>query len=338
MNIEQLKSGSYRIRQTYKGKRYSITIDHKPTQKEAIQLMANMLDNVVNYNHMTFKQACNEYIKIKDNVLSPSTKRGYNGYINVFSNSFALMYVNNITQADVQKEINNYAKKHSAKSVYNIHGFISAVIKEFRPNFVLYTKLPQKQKKDEYIPTTEDITRILNIISDKYKLGYMLAICGLRRSELCALTPEDLETNSDILHINKSWVQDENKNWIEKKTNKTDASTRDIILPREFATLYRETTPDKNNHVYKMYPNSLLKELSRCQQALDIPHFRLHACRGYYASLLHEQGISDAVIMEMGGWESDYIMKKVYRHALTDTKNRNMQESADKINDIFGSK
>ena len=36
MTIEKLKSGSYRIVQMHEGKRYRVTIDHKPTQKEAM--------------------------------------------------------------------------------------------------------------------------------------------------------------------------------------------------------------------------------------------------------------------------------------------------------------
>ncbi len=336
MNIEKLKSGSYRIRKTYKGKKYSITIDHKPTQKEAIQLMAELLDNeLVDYKSMTFEQACKEYLKIKSNVLSPSTKRGYNGLINVFSDRFLKLSIHNISQADIQKEINDYSVGHAPKTVANMHGFISTVMKEFRPNMTLYTKLPQKIVKEEYIPTTEDITKIMKIIGDNYKLGYMLSLCGLRRSELCSLTPEDLEKDTNVLHINKAWVQDENNKWSVKETNKSDAGTRDIILPQEFATLYRETKPDKNNHVYKMYPNSLIKELTRCQKLLGIPHFKLHSCRHYYASKLHEEGISDAQIMAMGGWGTDYVLKNTYRHALADKHKEVMQQTADIIGKLF---
>lgn len=47
MKIEKLPSGSYRIRQQYKGKRYTVITDYKPTQKEATQLIAAEFDKAV---------------------------------------------------------------------------------------------------------------------------------------------------------------------------------------------------------------------------------------------------------------------------------------------------
>lgn len=44
MKIEKLPSGSYRIRKMYKGKTYAVITDYKPTQKEAITLMAAELE------------------------------------------------------------------------------------------------------------------------------------------------------------------------------------------------------------------------------------------------------------------------------------------------------
>ena len=43
MKIEKLKSGSYRIRKMYKGLVYSVVVDYKPTQKEALILLAHEL-------------------------------------------------------------------------------------------------------------------------------------------------------------------------------------------------------------------------------------------------------------------------------------------------------
>lgn len=36
MTIEKLPSGSYRIKQMYNGKRYSITLNYKPTKKKLL--------------------------------------------------------------------------------------------------------------------------------------------------------------------------------------------------------------------------------------------------------------------------------------------------------------
>ena len=70
----KLAAGSYRIRKMYKGKTYTVVTDYRPTQKEAIQLMADELDKVQGkYERMTFQRAAEEYIASKHNVISPST-------------------------------------------------------------------------------------------------------------------------------------------------------------------------------------------------------------------------------------------------------------------------
>lgn len=326
MNIQELKNGHYRIRQMHKGKTYSITLDHKPSKKEAIQLMAELLDNDVNYASMTFSTACTEYLKIKSNVLSPSTKRGYNDLTRIVSKRFNSLNINTITQADVQKEINDYAFNHSAKSVANLHGFISTVLKQFRPNLQLYTKLPQRKSDTAgYIPSIEDIQSVLKASEGtEHELGIKLSVCGLRRSEVCGLAYDDLDSN-DILHINKAYVQGENNKWVLRELNKSEAGTRDIQLPHEYAELYRNTTP-VNGRMYPYYPSTLNANLSKIEKKLGIPHFKLHACRHFYCSLLASQGVSEAVIMELGGWKSTGVMKRVYRHAMQKDKDKAMQD------------
>ena len=47
-------------------------------------------------------------------------------------------------------------------------------------------------------------------------------------------------------------------------------------------------------------------------------YMRFHALRHYCASQLHALGMPDAYIMERGGWESDGVLKGIYRHTLSD--------------------
>lgn len=78
MKIEKLPSGFYRIRKMYQGKTYTVVTNYKPTQKEAIQLMADELDKVQRkHEHMTFRRAAEDYVDMKRNVLSPRTIKEY---------------------------------------------------------------------------------------------------------------------------------------------------------------------------------------------------------------------------------------------------------------------
>lgn len=321
MKIEKLPSGSYRIRKMYKGKIYSVTFEHKPTQKEAMQAMAEELDKVQEkHTSMTFKTACEKYIESKRNVLSPSTITGYNAIVRQISVLFLQKNIHDITALDVQIEINRMAEKCSPKTVRNYHGFISAVLGVFCPNLKICTTLPQKLKNEPYIPSDDDVRRILeHARGTEYEIPIILACYGMRRSEICALTLDDL--TGDTLIINKAKVINENKEWV-IKTTKTTASTREVIIPIDIADKIRE-----KGYIYNGYPNCITKYLERIEKELEMPHFPMHKLRHYFASKMSAMNVPEADIMRMGGWETDHVMKGVYRHSMED-KNKTIQRKA----------
>lgn len=318
MKIEKLPSGSYRIRKMYKGQMYTVTFDGKPTQKEAMQAMAAELDKVQGkHQSMTFQAAAEKYIESKKNVLSPSTIRGYASIIRQIPESFLSKNLYDVTSMDVQKEINRMAEKCSSKSVRNHHGFLSAVLGAFYPELKLSTTLPQKVKKEPYIPSDEDIRQIMEYAKGTvYEIPLVLACHGLRRSEICALTLEDID--GDVVRITKAMVQDENYKWV-IKTTKTTASTREVVIPEEIADQIR-----LQGYIYKGYPGEITKFLYSTEKKLGIPHFSIHKLRHYFASKLSSINVPDADIMRMGGWETDHVMKSVYRHSMT-AKTRDAQ-------------
>lgn len=329
MKIEKLPSGSYRIRKMYKGNTYTVIFDSKPTQKEAVQAMAEKLNKVHKTNKsMTFKSACQKYIESKRNVLSPSTIRGYAGIMKQISDVLYQKNVHDITALDVQEEINRIAKSHTPKTVRNHHGFISAVLGMFYPDLKLTTTLPQKIKKEAYIPSSEDIKRILEYAKGtQFEVPLMLACYGMRRSEICALTLEDI--HGDIIHINKAMVQNEDKKWI-IKTTKTASSTRDIIIPADIIEkIYLQ------GYVYKGHPNSITCFLFKAQNSLNIPKFSIHKLRHYFASEMSALGIQEADILQMGGWETDYVMKSVYRHSMMEKEENAKREAANKLHNAL---
>ena len=330
MKIEKLPSGSYRIRKMYQGEMYTVVFDHKPTQKEAMQAMAEELDRIKSSikTRFDFKSAADQYLSVKSNVLSPSSINGYSSILKNLSDSFKNKNICDITEIDIQKEINLYSVNRSPKTVRNAHGFISAVLGMFRPELTISTTLPQKIKNTEYIPTDEDVKKILNKSKGTvYEIPLILATFGLRRSEICALTLDDL--NGNILTINKALVLNKDKEFVIKST-KTTEGTREIFIPDQLVELIKE-----NGKIYDGFPGSILRYLNRTQDALGIPRFKLHALRHYYASMAHSLGIPDSYIMQAGGWKSDTTLKRVYRHAMEDKKEEMQKFAAEYITELI---
>lgn len=329
MKIEKLPSGSYRVRKTYKGVTYAVVFDHKPTQKEVMQaISAEMEKEPVKKTRMTFETAAMQYIDVKSNVLSPSTITGYHSVLRNLSDEFKQKHMDDLTGIDIQKEINSIAISKTPKTVRNIHGFISAVVGMYRPNMKISTTLPQKRKNEPYIPSDDDVKTILSHVKGTmFEVPILLGCYGLRRSEICALTLDDLEENT--IHINKAMVMDKDKNWVIKST-KTTASTRDVIIPPNLADKIRE-----QGFVYRGHPNSISDHLRRLELDNGLEHFTLHKLRHYFASKMSSLNIPEADIIAMGGWETDHVMKAVYRHSLSEDKKKSQKIASDRLAEVI---
>lgn len=325
MKIEKLPSGSYRVRKMYKGKMYTVITDCKPTQKDALLLLSEKMKKAEKKcEHMTFRAAAENYVEMKKNVLSPKTIKEYSEKAKRLPEWFCSIPVTDISQTDINKLVNELSKGRSPKTVRDYHGFISSILGTFYPDLRISTTLPQKVKFEPYTPSQEDVRRILKEIEGSdYEIAITLACYGMRRSEICALTIDDIK--GDIVCINKAMVQNDNNEWV-IKTTKTTESTREIIIPMEIAEKIRE-----RGYIYRGHPGRITKNLEKVEDKLGIPRFPLHKLRHYFASQMSALGVPEADILKMGGWETDHVMKSVYRHSMMEKEEQAKRAAAEKL-------
>lgn len=326
--IEKLKSGSYRISKVFKGKRYRMTLDRKPSKSEADKLLWSLIEeNPEKGPYKEFQNAAEDYIKSKDNVLSPSTINNYYSVLRNIPENFKIRPISAISNQDIQICVNEYSKAHSAKSVRNMSGFISAVMKSVKPNFSSNVTLPQKVPKDFYVPEDSDIKKILDYsVKSRYIIPMWLATYGLRRSEIGALLTSDL-SEDNIITVNKAKVLDKNRQWV-IKTTKTVQSIRKIKVLEEVADLIR-ALPE--GPIYTGSLGQLNEYLQATQKKLGIPRFNLHLMRHYFASTAREI-MPDSYVEKLGGWKAgSQIMKKVYDYQ----KDKQAQEAQEALIERF---
>ena len=318
MKLEQLPSGSYRVRKMYKGQKYQLVFDHKPTDKEITVAFAELMQDDTPKEKGTFESYAERYIESKHNILSPASVRTYYELIDRMTDRLKSTNLYDVTQELIQIEVNEYSETHAPKSVRALHGFIAAVLGMYRPQFTLKTTLPRIQKEKAYQPTTKDIKRLLEAVKGtKFSIPYQLGVLGLRRGEICALTLSDLD--GDELTINKTLIW--NDGWILKPAAKTDESNRTICIPDALAEEIRA-----NGKIYEGDPKKLTYHLHDVQDKLGIPRFRFHDLRHYFASYASTLGIPEADIMAMGGWKSDHVFKSIYRDSMEESRKKSMKK------------
>lgn len=310
MTIEKRPSGSYRVRQMVNGRMYSVTIPYKPSKKEAFELIQERITGKSDTS-MSFQEAANKYIEVKSDVLSPSTIREYHCIVRNLPTWYLKLDINTIGNYEAQKLINEHSRNHAPKSTHSLWGFVFSVIRLFNPSASISVTLPQKVHTEAYAPSRDDVMRILeHAQGSPYFVPVYLGTLGLRTSEICALTMEDLI--GDSIRINKACVRSDN-GYVIKPCPKTDKSNRIVSLPPDLAEAIRD-----QGYIYEGYPRQITKYLHRAQKDLGIPSFGLHMLRHFFASYSHDLGYSDAQIQKMGGWSTDNIMKTVYRYSMND--------------------
>lgn len=333
--IEKLKSGTYRTR-VYIGKDLSGKPIYKSltdTDKDRLRKNAaeyrlnNRNKDKANYS-ITFGETLEAYITLKEPVLSPSTIRGYRTAQRVFKKEFKTLYekkLGSINDHTMQSIVNQLYCTRSAKTVINYCGLINAVLRANKYpelDVTMPSRIPHIVNLPD-ISTMRDLTKAAE--GTKLDIPIHLAIMGLRRSEICALESDDL--NGEILCIHRGAVYNHEMQIVIKEYPKTPGSFRYIRIPKSLAEKIRAA-----GCATKMSPNALTNAFSRFVKSNGLPGMRLHDCRHFMASYLHEQGYSDADIMRMGGWKTDHVMKTVYRHSLaTDDK---AKEIADQFADF----
>lgn len=161
---------------------------------------------------------------------------------------------------------------------------------------------------------------------DPHEAGVRLAMYGMRRGEICALTLSDIDFDTCVVTINKDLVMNDKKEWVIKDSAKTENGTRKILISKDLAALIQ-----KQGYIYKLSPTDLSQYLRRTEDKLGMPRFSLHKLRHRFASVAHDEGIPDQYIMEMGGWKSDYVMRRIYTHALQEKELDNMKKMVNRI-------
>ena len=314
---KKLPSGSWRCQVSFTENgtrvRKSVTVKDpsRAGKKECERLAAELaIVHSDRGENITVHEAVANYITVKERVLSPSTIRAYNLYLKRMDPIWSAM-LPEITQSTAQLWINKLSVNYSEKYIKNVYGLFRASVEYAGGNAPSVT-FPRSPHTLPHAPEDKDVRTLLEHIKGRPELytAVILAACGgLRRGEICALKTSDSDGNR--IRVSKSMVRDLYGHWHIKPTPKTDTSNRIVVLPKEIMSLV--TVP------IGIHPEQVSNRFRRAVRSSGVKtRFRFHDLRHYYVSVAHALGVPDAYIMEMGGWKTDAVMKRVYRDALAE--------------------
>lgn len=308
--IKRLPSGAYNCRVRVGGAEYSITdYDKNKVYAQAVAYKAGLIKAKRQPERITVKEAVERYIDDRSNVLSPSTLRAYRGIIVSYGRLLPL-YVDNITAREIQRWVNAHALAHTAKTTKNAYSLLHAALDAAGVDKdELRARLPEVRQTPQHTPTEAEIRRLIAAVrGTSLELPVYLAAFGsLRRGEICALTRDDV-TDTGVW-VTKAVVKSSSGAWVTKAT-KERSSDRHALLPSKVVVMLKGLPPGAP--ITELSPNALSLRFLAAMKANNIPHFRFHDLRAYWATVAHAMGMADYYIMRNGGWSSMTTPRKHY--------------------------
>ena len=323
MKIERTRSGKWTTRvflTDAAGVKHSKRFTHR--DKAVVRNMANdyLNETHVYIESMIFTDSARRFLDHAEKILSPSTVAGYKCYFRYLVKNyqnFCMKSVDRITNQDIQFLIDDMTVRGSSpKTIANRIGFISTVLSHEGRHMPKHT-MPHRRQYEPNVPTPEIMQKVVKAAAGtRYEIPLALAIFGLRRGEVCAVRAEDI-SDDNVLHVRRALAQDDD-GFLYEKAPKEAASDRFIVLPQELADAIRE-----KGRATSLTPHAWSDAFPHLLKRAGIPEsqrFRLHDCRHFFVSYCHDVlKLSDAQIIKLSGHQTDHVMKRVYRHAITDT-------------------
>jgi integrase len=312
----KLPSGNWFIQLSVNGQRISVT---EPTEKaciaRAMAIKEDLLAPVDRSQRPTLSLCIDRYIESRHNVLSPSTIKGYR---TIQKNRFRAAMgrpVNAYDENGWQRLVNQESKITSAKTLQNAWRFVSSVIHEETGNRY-NIRLPQVVSDARQFLEPEQIPAFVDAVhGTKYEIPALLALHSLRRSEILALTWDTIDLDAGTIQVRSAMVPDEHGNMVHKKETKNRSSRRTvpIMIPQLKEVL--ANAPRYSQYVVTMHPSAILNGINRTCAKAGVPTVGIHGLRHSFASLAYHLGMPEKIAMQIGGWENDATMKKIYTHA-----------------------
>lgn len=330
----KLPSGTWYIRMRLNGENVNVSASskreciHKATLLKAEHKAGK---RAVKHNRPTLRVAIDNYINARVNVLSPST---VDGYRRIQKNRFQTVMDNPISGDGWQTVINNEASVCAPKTLRNAYRFIVSVLTEngIQPGKVT---LPPLEGNTRAWLEPDQVKKLVKAADGTPSaLPVFLALHSLRRSEIAALTWDNIDLKNKTITVAGAVVQNDRHKYVSKATTKTQKSRRTIPIMIPELLLMLASTPQEARHgvLVDCKPHNIAGRINAACRRADVPEVGTHGLRHSFASLAYHLGMSELETMEIGGWSNTQTMHGIYTHLAAADR----RSAENKISNFFG--
>lgn len=311
----QLPSGNWFIQLRIGGESISITEPDAATcHAKAVAIKAGLIEQRKKPEKITLSAAIDRYIEARSAVLSPSTIRAYNVMSRTVFADLQNTPVGEIGSAKLQRIVNTKKATHSAKYLKNAMALVIPAIREITGERLKVT-LPQITSEPRPWLTHKQIPVFLSAIrGTSHEMPCLLALCGLRWSEIAGLRWQDVDLKKRIVRVRHTRVRNANNELVAKNETKNESSRRTVTIPSRLVDLLKAAPHTNEEYVVTTNDRTLRYFIEDICAANNLPNVGIHGLRHSFASLGHHLGVPERDMMELGGWADRGTMSKIYTH------------------------
>lgn len=311
--IEKLPSGNYFCRLRINGVSIPITAETESecellaTLKKA-ELLSGKSHIQRTPKETTLQEAIDKYLRANKATLSPSTYRAYSIYAR---NRFPKYRKMKLSKINWQEMVDEELEHAAEKTVKNAWSLVAPALR--------HAGYPVPKVRLSQVPVTEipflqpeEIPKFCaEVRGKKYEIPALLALQGLRLSELRGLNWSNVDLDKKTITISGAVVQSVSGD-VAKRTNKNDTSARTVPIMIDQLYNALNAVQDKTGPVVKIKGCSLLDDVKRSCDRAGITQVTTHGLRHSFASLCFFLKIPEKQIEQWGGWKNSIVLHRIY--------------------------
>lgn len=350
------KSWQYNISRMVNGKpdpiRKSGFATKKEAQAAAAEIEAQMRKGITpNLKPVVFSDYFKEWVDLYRVNVGKNTRASYDDVLNVLTQGFPGVYIQDIEKKRYQLFLNKFGEKHAKATVRKVHSFARACVREAIDEGIIFTDFTRgaiisgavaaKRPEEKHLNFFDSKRLLKALETPKSDSDYLILLglaSGMRFAEMVGLTRSDFDFKANTITVNKTWGYmkkmhegfGETKNKQSVRTLKMDKKTMGYFntwLESKPVNLYNLVFFNHQSK-YKVLSNRTANlALQTKLKSLNIEPISVHGLRHTHASILLYKGISIYYVSErLGHGDIDTTMKH-YAHIVKELRKKDEQST-----------
>ena len=318
---------THRYRETYKGIRIDLRAKTSKELQRKVERKKAQIDRQTVDPDMRLRDFCYMYLETyKKNTVSESWYKDLHWIADKLVDGVGNKPIGRIKPIEVQRFLNS-CSCYADGTIKKIYDVTNQVFKQIMLNgstdYIFNLTAPKgKESTSGRSLTAHEQDVLLNVIQGHRGELFVLIMyhCGLRPSEVAALTWKDIDLKRNVLTVNKALKKDGTVG-----ATKSVAGVREVPIPRNLSTMlmrnrkspFSLVCEQRNGYHTKTSLRKMWASIRKLasQELGYVFDYRLYDIRHTYCTNLERMGVPINIASRLMGHSDISITSKIYTHA-----------------------